>query len=337
MKNYQEYKESDFLMDADFQEWVTHPSPESELFWARFTNENPHKKEEINRAKALLQSIVFKQSLLPSEKEAMWQEIRTVMQKQKEGKLVFMNPGRSLLSRRTIYAVAAMLTGCALFLSFYFFNKGKPEHLVATRYGEIREIILPDSSSIVLNANSNIKYGDRWNTRSEREVWIEGEAFFSVKHTKDNQPFIVHANEADIEVLGTEFNVMRREGKVKVSLNSGSVKIRVPDNEKAIVMAPGEIIEVNALAVKKSTGRVENLSVWKENKLVFDDTPFAEILKQLRYLYGWEFANVPNDVLNERLTGEVETRDEKELLRTLEKALGIEITKEGNTIHISRF
>ncbi|MBC7830186.1 MAG: FecR domain-containing protein [Chitinophagaceae bacterium] len=336
MKNYKDYTENEFVMDADFLEWVKHPSEESEVFWASFIKENPQKKEELYNAKKLLLSMVFKQNLLQSEKEAMWQEIRTAMRKQKEGKLVFMKTGRNSFSKMGMYVVAALLLGCVLFLSLYYFTEKKPEYVVTTQFAEIKKFLLPDSSFIILNANSNIKYSHQWNNVSDREVWIDGEAFFSVRHTKTNQKFIVHTNEADIEVLGTEFNVMERDEKIKVSLNSGSVKISVYDNANPVFLIPGDILELNAKKIQKGAGKVEDISVWKENKLVFDDTPLSEILKQLRYIYGWEFATVPNDVLNEKLTGEVETKDEKVLLKTLERALRIEITKQGNTIHISR-
>jgi hypothetical protein len=87
MKNYKHYTATDFATDADFLEWVKHPSEESELFWTRFINENPHKRAEIDTARALLRSMVFKRHLLLSEKEAMWRQIRIAVQKQKEGRL----------------------------------------------------------------------------------------------------------------------------------------------------------------------------------------------------------------------------------------------------------
>jgi ferric-dicitrate binding protein FerR (iron transport regulator) len=336
MKNYKLYSEDDFIMDPDFQAWVKEPSPESELFWNKFQEENPEKKWPIDRAKALLRSMTFKKNLLPSEKEAMWQQVRLAMQKQNEGKLVFMKKSRAVFNKKIVHTVVALFAACVLSITFYYFTTSKPRHLVATKYGEIRKITLPDSSSIILNANSNIKYDRLWNEVNKREVWIDGEAFLSVKHTKTNQSFIVHTNEADIEVLGTEFNVMKRDYKVRVSLNSGRIRLKVHNGDKIMAMVPGDILEVNNKTVQKSSGKVENLSLWKENKMVFDDTPLSEILVQLKYIYGWEFANVQQDILDETLTGEVETKSEQELINTLEKALHIEISKEGNAIYISR-
>ena len=56
--------------------------------------------------------------------------------------------------------------------------------------------------------------------------------------------------------------------------------------------------------------------MWKENKRLFDDTPLSEIIVQLKYIYGWEFANVEPEILKEKLTGEVETKDPQKLVIT---------------------
>lgn len=336
MKNYLYYSENDFIMDPDFQSWVKNPTVESEVFWNKFLLDNPNKRPEIERARILLNAVVFHENLLPSEKEAMWQGVRSAIQKEKEGKLVFMKKAGTFSYKKIAYASAAILIAGAVLAFLYYFTGKKQEQLVTTQYGEIKKIMLPDNSLVTLNANSNIKYVQKWDGEGEREVWIDGEAFFSVKHTGNNQRFIVHTNELDIEVLGTEFNVMRREEKLKVSLNSGKIKLQMRDSSNALYMMPGEILEVASTFVKKSSGKVEELSGWKENKLVFDDTPLSEIIVQLKYIYGWEFPNVEPDLLKEKLTGDLETKDEQMVINTLEKAFHIKINKEGNSINISR-
>ena len=335
MKDYTEYSDVDFVMDNNFQEWVKHPTRESESFWGKFLNENPQKKMAVERARAMLRSMVFRNNMLPAEEEAMWEEISASMQEQK-GKLVFMKPVNSIFTRKIAYGVVAVLTGCALIVALNYFKGGKTDQLVTTRYGEIKKLLLPDSSFITLNANSTIRYGDQWHGKNRREVWIDGEAFFTVKHTSRDQQFIVHTNATDIEVLGTEFNVMERDEKVTISLNSGRIKLTLAGNSKSAFMMPGDIVEVDAGSFHKSAGKAEDQSVWKENRLIFDDAPLSEILIRLRHIYGWEFTNLSDELSKERLTGELETKNEQELIKTLEKALRIEVSKEGNTVYISR-
>ena len=335
MINYSLYSENDFIMDPDFQGWVKNPTPESEAFWSEFLVQHPHKRPEIYRAKDLLSSITFQNDLLPSEHAAIWRGVKEAMQKETGGKLVFMSPPKKRFGK-SLFLAAALFFGLVLLGGFYYFKQNKSSQLVFTEYGEIKRITLPDSSIVTLNAHSAIRYDRAWNETKDREVWVEGEAFFSVRHTANNQRFVVHTNELDIEVLGTEFNVKQREKKLMISLNSGKIKLAVPEQSQPLYMEPGDILEVHSKNIKKISGKVEDLSVWRENRLVFDDTPLSEIVEQLKDIYGWEIGAVDKDLLQERLSGEIETRDENKMINTLEKALRINIDRKGNVITISR-
>ena len=335
MKNYQVYSEDDFIMDSDFQSWAKYPTPESEAFWNNFLKTNPHKRHEVESARTMLKVIEFKENLLPTEKEAMWNEVASAMQKEKSGRIVVMKK-TGKISTKLRYFAAAVLAGFVILPGLYLVLQKPPAKLIATNFGEIREVKLPDSSLVTLNAQSNLKYDTHWDNKNEREVWIDGEAFFSIKPTADYRKFIVHTEEADIEVLGTEFNVMHREARLKVSLNSGNIRLKVHNSPDTVYMKPGEILEFASNNIIKTSGKVDQLSVWKDQKLVFDDTPVSEIMRQLRYIYGWDYANIGQDILDERLTGELDIRDEQKLINTLEKALRIRIDKEGNIIRISR-
>jgi ferric-dicitrate binding protein FerR (iron transport regulator) len=70
---------------------------------------------------------------------------------------------------------------------------------------------LPDNSTVILNANSSLRYQENWEAELLREVWVDGEAFFSVVHTHNHQRFRVNVtDDLKVEVLGTEFNVKDR-------------------------------------------------------------------------------------------------------------------------------
>ena len=145
----------------------------------------------------------------------------------------------------------------------------------------------------------------------------------------------------DIEVLGTEFNVLKRNGKIKVSLNSGKVKIRLKQDgslSDPIYMKPGDMVEYadETRAVKKKIVNPLNYSGWKDHKLIFEDTPVEEIVQTLKNIYNWQFTVTDASILEEKLTGEIETHDEIKLLNALSKALDLDIQKNGNSITITR-
>lgn len=74
-----------------------------------------------------------------------------------------------------------------------------------TEVGQQARTVLPDGSTVLLNACSKLTYSlGEW--RKARGVQLEGEAIFDVKH-KNGKPFYVHTRHYDIRVLGTNFNV----------------------------------------------------------------------------------------------------------------------------------
>lgn len=90
--------------------------------------------------------------------------------------------------------------------------------------GTIRQIVLPDSSMVIVNGNSRMTYSADFS--QNREVYLEGEAFFKVRKNTGT-PFVVTTKYATIEVTGTEFNVhaVPGENKTTIALVEGSVQV----------------------------------------------------------------------------------------------------------------
>ena len=55
-------------------------------------------------------------------------------------------------------------------------------------------------------------------------------------------PFIVKANQINVEVLGTQFNVKAYEEDdwIEVSLSEGKVEVQSKDKKRRIFLSPGE-------------------------------------------------------------------------------------------------
>src|SRR5690606_10326257 len=114
-----------------------------------------------------------------------------------------------------------------------------------TSYGEIIEVILPDSSHVVMNGNSTMTMAKNWYSDRPREVYLDGETIFSVRKSKDHQKFIVHtSDDFNVEVLGTEFNVFARESKTRVVLNSGTVQLNINQSSLSdqVKLSPGDML-----------------------------------------------------------------------------------------------
>lgn len=115
------------------------------------------------------------------------------------------------------WKVAACFAFIILSAAYFLFGNQKVTY--TTKYGQKKEIVLPDNSKVILNGNSSLTLSRNWTSTSKREVWLAGEAFFNVFHTKNHQEFVVYTSQNfNIQVLGTAFNVANRENITKVAL-----------------------------------------------------------------------------------------------------------------------
>src|ERR1043166_3391835 len=128
---------------------------------------------------------------------------------------------------------------------------------------------------MILNANSKAELSEDWKDGKDREVWLHGEAFFKVTKTPHRSRFIVHTDNLDVILTGTQFNVLHRDGKTAVLLTEGHVIIRTKDG-KELAMNPGDYVEMGDQMVERKQAKEENILAWKENKLAFDNTPLTE-------------------------------------------------------------
>ncbi len=161
--------------------------------------------------------------------------------------------------------------------------------VVTARAGEIRRILLPDSSTVWLNAGSTLRYPER--CLLHQEVELEGEAFFDVKRNPARS-FTVRSGGVTTIDLGTKFNIRawHNSSHVVVSLESG--KIRVDGNRRPLAtLSPGQELTVNrndgsTLLRKLSPAHVAD---WKSGTLDFNDQSLLDITDMLAAWYGVRF------------------------------------------------
>jgi len=87
---------------------------------------------------------------------------------------------------------------------------------VEVMYGQTSHLFLFDGTEVWLNSGSKFRYPNKFN-RNERNVYLEGEAFFKVAHNKD-LPFKVKTGKLEVEDLGTAFNVSAYPGETSQSV-----------------------------------------------------------------------------------------------------------------------
>jgi ferric-dicitrate binding protein FerR (iron transport regulator) len=201
----------------------------------------------------------------------------------------------------------------------------------STAYGEIESFILDDGSKISLNANSSLRVSRFGFGKSTREVFLKGEAEFSVVHTKDDKKFLVHTqDQLEVEVVGTEFVVYSRERGSRVVLSKGKVLLRslADTTRRAISIMPGEVVTIQKGAFKKlSKQRTTTHTDWKDHRFTFDHTPVQEIAYQVEERFGIKLLVTDTILARRELTGTYQAENAKELLDVLVRVLDVKITQ----------
>ena len=150
---------------------------------------------------------------------------------------------------------------------------------------------LPDGSIVYLNAESKLKFNQ---DLKNRVAYLEGEAYFEVAPNK-KIPFLVHCNNLDIKVLGTAFNVNSYKSGVNsiVSVSHGHVMVGVNNTDKSHIKYSYSLKASQQVSFNPSTHFVKldsvsqkNIASWRENKLLFEDEPFKEVIGALQRHYG---------------------------------------------------
>lgn len=155
-------------------------------------------------------------------------------------------------------------------------------------YGEHKEIILPDGSSVYINAGSVLVYPENFQGE-ERYVYLTGEARFKVVNNQQ-QPFIVRTDQLDIEVLGTIFNVQAYPDKEKIvtTLEEGSIQVQSKSKIKEkYIIKPNEQLVYSRDDHSMEIHKVEAIeySSWKDGFLRFENCRFEEIIYTLERKY----------------------------------------------------
>jgi transmembrane sensor len=236
---------------------------------------------------------------------------------------------------------------------------------VLARAGARTTLVLPDGTRVWLNSNSKLRYGSGFNS-SDREVVLEGEAFFDVVKNAAH-PFIVHATSLDIEVLGTSFEVKSypQDATVETTLFKGAIEVRRKGNANTarVILKPNEKLVFSKVAPPQSDERrnaaggrqgdhpeaagiavnhiQQNLpdsekveTAWMYNRLVFDGDNFGELAEKMERWYDVRIL-VRDTALNHYHFGGVfQNESIEEALKDLQLTATFTYTIDGKKIEL---
>lgn len=259
---------------------------------------------------------------------------------------------RKLLYGLRVAAVILVSVFAGVFVQYTLTDSGDSEELsefyvmqtLETDKGEKARVTFSDGSTVVLNSASSIRFPEEFRG-AEREVHLEGEAYFEVAHDPEH-PFIVYAQDIEVEVLGTEFNVQSwsedasvevavREGKVAVG--SGSESTTGQDQgEKQVILTEGlyTSVEKGGIPSPPQSVNVTNHLLWTHGGLHFDNVPFSKVVRDIERRFNVQVAGVPDELKDVPYTGTFQYADLDELLSVIGASMEIEYRRDGSNIII---
>jgi transmembrane sensor len=340
--NYKQFSTNDFLCDEFFQEWVLKKTLQANEFWERWLVANPEKQNEVNDASALLRHIGFREH--QAEEGLARASLNHTLEVIRGAEILAMKTSRSITWRSKLLKVAAVFI--FIITSVVLFNQFKKQPLteIATAYGTVQSVILPDSSRVILNANSKISFQKKWTNDAPREMWLEGEAHFAVTHLNTDKQvtpgerFLVHVKDVTVEVLGTTFNVRQRSNNTSILLKSGRVELSINDARSTkLVLNPGQLIAIDNLTKQYQVNTVENpeeLSAWTNKKIILKNTSLKAIIYSLEEYYGVKIVVADSALFKRNIEGVLILDNLDDALFVLSNILNVKTKKEKNTIFL---
>lgn len=216
-----------------------------------------------------------------------------------------------------VAAVAAIL--CLVAGAGWWWNYDKEDWvIIASSPQGIKEVTLPDNSHITLDENTTLRYDRLAYGKKNRTVKLNGKAYFSVTH-QEECPFCVETQLANIQVLGTRFQVTARAERTSATVESGKVRFYNQAHEQAI-LTRGMHASINKEGkMEVETESNPNAFAWRTRVLVYNETPLKEVVKELEKVYKVRIGHVPEKEY--RLTASFDNTPIEEIISVINQTL----------------
>ncbi|MCF3111260.1 FecR domain-containing protein [Niabella sp. CC-SYL272] len=198
--------------------------------------------------------------------------------------------------------------------------------------GKDYKVVLDDGTEVWLNAVSSLKFPYRF-SGNIREVYLEGEAYFSVTKNPD-RPFIVHNGQTAVRVLGTRFNVEAYvPEKITTALVEGAVLMEYGGS--SVKLSPGYKVSLQQGQLVKSTFDANEMLAWMHGVAYFRESRLEDIAALLSRFYEVQIVFDNPSLKNERFSGAVNKSEPLAVfLKNIEIASGVQAREINGQLHL---
>ena len=324
-------KITDLLKNTSFMGWLKGKKGATNAQWESWLKKDIENKEMLSDIILIEKGIPFKkQANDKSQTKESWERLAAKINKPAENsfKKSPLIPRRNWLK---IAASIAIIIATIWTISIYA-NQAKLIQTY-TNFAENQTIELPDGSIVVLGANSGLAYYDNFKKAKQREVELEGEAYFKVAKQGENKQFIVKIKDLEIKVIGTEFNVNSHRDASIISLTEGKIALTNDLAQKELIAGQTASFNQQTKQFEIQEAQTEYWSAWRFQKWSFGTaTPLPEIIQRIEETFGL-ICQVENPLLlDKKAKGEISIDNPEVLFESLSVLLNIEIEKSGSEL-----
>lgn len=338
--DYSSFETLDFFTDEQFIRYVLHPEDADRVYWQQVMQQYPEKVSAMDEAKVWVLMLNHQPSYAyKTPKEEIWNRVSVRVGRHNHVQRRYVVPLKK--TSWWLAAVAAVVLICLSINEMLQFGK----QTFQSKYGELRTIVFPDESVAILNANSKVYYHRDWRSDKPREMWLEGEASFKVKHVamknrfQQADSFKVHVNGLELTVLGTQFNVKDRRGATEISLIEGSLRIEKKDaNGFSRIMKPGDVFRYDGKQLLKTDHqRAASASQgWTRQELELQGYTLQDVLNVLEDTYGYTITMHTPELAGKRLSGVIPLTNDRDIIFVMEKVFKISVTQRDQELIIDK-
>lgn len=261
-----------------------------------------------------------------------------------------------------IAAVLCLFILSGLWVMRHYSKPGITANSVIAQNGSVKKMMLSDGTIVWLNAGSTIRYDDNFG-KTNRTVYLEGEAFFDIGHPNKKIPFLVNTKNYTIRDIGTKFNLKAYpndpffettviKGEVAVESNTDNshdanriyvkphqvLKIFYKpekDNSKTATQLPNNYNEVQVSQI--DSAKINIYDGWRDDLLIFDGNTLDEIARVLERRYDVKINISSAELQNIRYSGSFKSvPDIDKVLHLIKENTPISYTIEGQNVTITK-
>lgn len=208
--------------------------------------------------------------------------------------------------------------------------------LIATTKGQRAEIRLSDGSSVVLGVDSRLRFAADFGAHA-RDLYLDGSAYFNVVHDS-TRPFRIHTATAVTEDIGTRFVVTAypESHSTTVVVTAGQVSLRPAHAAAApsVDLTSGHLGRVTANVLVPQVRAVDTTgyTAWMQGRLVFRDTPLADVVAELRRWYDVD-VRIGNPALSRLpLSASFTVESFGQAMSVIRTVLPLRVVRRGNVV-----